>query len=59
MHAFGDPNWRSPMSGAKAAVSADDAPDLKATQLCARATVHPTVYSAATAKSQASSVAVN
>jgi len=59
MHAFGDPNWRSPMSGAKAAASADDAPDLEATQLFARATIHPTVYSAATAKSQASSIAVN
>jgi hypothetical protein len=47
------------MSGVQAVTSADDAPHSEATQLFARATIHPTVYSAAMAKSQASAVAVN
>ncbi len=54
-----DPNCRSPMSSAEAATSADDAPHSEATRLFARATIHPTVYGTATARCQASSIAVN
>jgi len=47
------------MSGVQAVTSAEAAPHSEATQLFARATIHPTICSAATAKSQAGAVAVN